>query len=238
MPLAGAIQSQYQVRRVDLPGYGGSEWVESGFSEQVTALARCLPPGGTLVGWSMGGLYAIELAHRFPGRFDRLVLVSSNPCFVARQDWLSAMPEGVFNEFANSLIDDWQVTIRRFIGLQVHGMPDAREMIREVSRLIVAGGAPAVRTLQFGLDLLLTSDLRSQLASLHLPVMAVLGRRDKLVPASLADELPRVSPEIRVECLHRSAHTPFLSHRQSFLELLNEFVESTPSGQIRDQEIV
>ena len=228
-PLLDPMAQRYRVSRVDLPGYGASANIDGDFDAQVEALAEAMD-GGTLVGWSMGGLYAIALAHRYPQKFTRLMLVGSNPCFVQREDWPSAMPSVVFNDFAGDLIADWQAAMRRFIGLQMHGADNARTLVREITALLLEGGEPRPGALESGLDLLLNADLRPLLETMEVPVLALLGRRDKLVPVQVAEHLPRVNPAIRVECLHQSAHAPFLSHQDVFLELFDEFVESSPAG--------
>jgi len=178
----------------------------------------------------MGGLFASRLARRYPQQFSRLVLVSSNPCFVQKPDWSCAVKREVFDEFAISLIENWQLTIKRFIGLQLHGISHAREMIRQVTRLLVQGGQPHVEALRMGLDLLLQHDARSELAEMEQPVLAILGARDKLVPRCLAQQIPLINSKIRVECLAQSAHAPFVSHAESITNLLREFIKPTPSG--------
>jgi pimeloyl-[acyl-carrier protein] methyl ester esterase len=229
-PLLDYLNADYEVFSVDLPGHGHSDMVDVDFDRQVEILAQQLPDG-MLLGWSMGGLYATALAKRYPARFSHLLLVSSNPCFVQQPDWPSAVPKQVFDEFSASLKGDWISTIKRFIGLQLHGAEQARQLIRHVTELLMEGGAPQPLALSRGLALLLNFDAREMLAQLHQPVMMVLGRRDTLVPVSLEQQINRVYPSIRVECFAHSAHIPFVSHPQQFADLLREFTQSTPSGQ-------
>ncbi len=228
-PLADAMGSSYRVNRIDLPGYGRSDPVSDDFATQVERLADAVPPG-TLLGWSMGGLYALSMALCYPERYPRLLLVAATPCFVEREDWPCAMRADYFHQFADALVADWSATIHRFIGLQMHGAEHARETMRQISVLVEQGGAPQASTLQFGLDLLLQTDLRPTLANLRVPALVVLGQRDRLVPASLAQYLSRLNPAIEVNCQARSAHAPFLSQQHRFIELFHEFVESTPVG--------
>jgi len=63
-------------------------------------LADTLKPG-VLVGWSLGGMLAVQLQRRFPERFSRVITIASNACFVARKDWPSAMPADTFRAFLN-----------------------------------------------------------------------------------------------------------------------------------------
>lgn len=229
-PLTQLLSTDFNVIRVDLPGHGQSEWIaQADFDEQVDAVAKVLPDSA-LVGWSLGGLYAQRLVKRYPQKFNKLVLVSCNPCFVQRDDWASAVEVAVFAEFSASLIDNWQSTIRRFLGLQMFGVDQARSLIRQISELLVKGGEPTPEAMQFGLELLLTADARSELAEIKVPVMEVLGKRDTLVPVKLAKQLPLINPSIRVECVARSAHAPFLSHPEKVAGLISEFAKSPTTG--------
>jgi pimeloyl-[acyl-carrier protein] methyl ester esterase len=228
-PILPLLARHFEVIRVDLPGHGRSDSAKQlDFDQQVEWLAD-LVPDSTLLGWSMGGLFAIRLASKYPQKFKNLVLVSSNPCFVQKTNWQCAVEREIFDEFALSLIDDWQATIKRFIGLQLHGISNARELIRQVSGLLVKGGRPEIDALSMGLDLLLKHDARAELAGIAQPVLTILGARDKLVPKCLADQIPLINPQIRVECLAQSAHAPFISHAESVVNLLREFIKSPSS---------
>ncbi len=231
-PLLPHLRERFRVEAVDLPGHGRTPWSEPGFEDQVDTLADALPDGW-LLGWSMGGLYALELAERHPGRFPGLLLVASNPCFVQRPGWSCAVAPAVFDAFADGLIADWQGTIRRFIGLQLQGDRGQRHLIRQVSDALRQGGAPDPRALRAGLDLLKQRDARAQLARLARRgrLHVLLGGLDRLVPPCLAEELPRIAPSIGVECWPRSAHAPFLSATDAFAAWIRRSVEPAPPGQ-------
>jgi len=225
-PLAEQLSGEFLITCADLPGHGQSVWSGDNFDRQVDELAAVLPDS-VLLGWSLGGLYALRLAKRYPQKFSKLILVSCNPCFVQRKDWATAVDASVFNEFSSSLIKDWQSTIRRFLGLQMHGTSEARSLIRQISQLLVKGGEPDPQAMQSGLDLLLKYDARQELKDVGIPLMEVLGQRDTLVPVKLAEQLALINPAIRVECLARSAHAPFLSHSDLFADLIREFIKSS-----------
>ncbi|MBC8209818.1 MAG: pimeloyl-ACP methyl ester esterase BioH [Gammaproteobacteria bacterium] len=224
-PLVPLLASQYEVIRVDLPGYGQSGWVkDADFDAQVEALAQVLPDSAVL-GWSMGGLYALRLSTLYPERFKKLMLLSCNPCFVQRKNWLTAVEAAVFSEFSKQLEGDFRATIRRFLGLQVRGSAQARQLIRKIAELLMQGGVPSSEAMKFGLELLLRHDAREELAAQEVPVLAILGQHDTLVPVTLAPQLHRVNPSIRVECLAHAAHAPFLSHTDKVADLISEFIK-------------
>lgn len=205
---------------VDLPGYGLSEWDASLlFEEQVELIASSLP-AGRLMGWSMGGLYALEMARQFPDQFHQLTLVCCNPCFVRRSDWDCAVDEAVFDAFGDDLNRGWKSTAKRFLSLQMHGNENARQLIRELLIRLETAGEPIAEALFFGLELLKQSDSRSVLTKLDLPIKVILGGRDVLVPHALAKEIVHINPQIQVESLATAAHAPFLSHTDQFLTML------------------
>mgnify|MGYP002640928165 FL=1 len=229
-PLTRQLAGEFSVTRADLPGHGRSGWSGlANFEDQLDTLAAVLPES-TLLGWSLGGLYALHLVSRYPQKFKKLILVSCNPCFVQRENWSTAVQASVFAEFSASLEDNWQATIRRFLGLQMLGVDSARSLIRQISELLLNGGEPDPSAMKFGLDLLLSHDARTVLQEIEVPVLEILGQRDTLVPVRLAAQLPLINPAIRVECLARSAHAPFLSHSDLFAELIREFVKPTTTG--------
>ena len=63
-PLCQALASRYSPLAPALPGYPRSRWPhEADFSRQIEAMAKDLPRAH-LLGWSLGGIYALELALR------------------------------------------------------------------------------------------------------------------------------------------------------------------------------
>ena len=219
-PLCNELAKNCEVVTVDLPGYGASSWNASiSFQDQVAMIASELPEG-ELLGWSMGGLYAVEMVRQSPGQFSRLVLVCCNPCFVRQNDWQCAVDWQVFDAFNQDLQRGWRNAIKRFLSLQMHGSDNARQLIRNLMERLQLGGEPNPEALQFGLDLLKQTDSRELLVALKLPIKLILGERDQLVPGSLAKEIIKVNPKIQVESLATAAHAPFLSHTAQFLAML------------------
>lgn len=219
-PLLGLLAGRREVITVDLPGYGQSPWNATlSFADQVALIAENIP-AGTLLGWSMGGLYATELARQNTGRFERLILMCSNPCFVRRSGWRFAIDESVFDAFAMSLEQGWVNTIQHFLSLQMLGNVNARCLIRDLIVKLKQAGEPDAEALKFGLGLLKAADTRPVLSQLQIPIDMIFGRRDALVPIAVAQQIHKVNAKIRVESLADAAHTPFLSHTAEIAALI------------------
>lgn len=203
-----------------LPGYPGSPWQEAGdFEAQLERMAAEMP-AGHLLGWSLGGIYAIELALRYPQKFSALTLVACNPCFVKQPGWCCAMAASVFEGFSAALEADWRHTLRRFLALQMRGESEARSLSRELWQQLLGAGQPGIPVLRFGLDLLKYHDARAALGEVRQPLKLILGERDLLVPIAIREQIADVAPEIQVESVAGAAHAPFLSHPTQVAALL------------------
>ncbi|MFT5665138.1 MAG: pimeloyl-[acyl-carrier protein] methyl ester esterase [Gammaproteobacteria bacterium] len=215
-----SLSHQLDVVAVDLPGYGQNQWDESLSFEDQAALISEQVPEGVLLGWSMGGLYAIEMARQDPGRFNRLILMCCNPCFVCRESWPLAVDESVFDDFSQSLQSGWRSTIKHFLSLQMLGNPNARQLVRNLMIKLEKAGEPDEDALRFGLDLLKSADARSALSQLKIPIDMIFGGLDALVPVNVAKEISKVNPRIQVELLLDAAHAPFLSHTAQIASMI------------------
>jgi pimeloyl-[acyl-carrier protein] methyl ester esterase len=214
-PLLPSLRGPWRPHAPPLPGYPASPWPAGlGFEREIEAMARDLPAGG-LLGWSLGGIYALELARREPQKFSPLTFVACNPCFVVRDDWSCAIAAQVLDEFGRELRDDWRRTLRRFLALQFRGEAGQRELARELWRRIAEAGRPDIAVLEYGLELLKNHDARPALAALAQPASLLLGERDRLVPVALGRQIAEIAPAIRVESIAGAAHAPFLSHPEA-----------------------
>ena len=216
--LVGSLRERFRVIRADLPGHGRSRdttWLDAG--ALIPALEAVLEPPARWIGWSLGGLLALQLAGRRPDWFDRVGLLGCNPCFVQRPDWPGVTPQ-VFEGFAAGLAHAPEVTWQRFLGLVARG-GNQREVLRGLRR--AAGeDMPRSDALAQGLELLAQTDARPTAAALAVPVHWLLGSADALVPAAVADALGDLAGPESVTRIDGAGHAPFLSHPEAFNEML------------------
>jgi pimeloyl-[acyl-carrier protein] methyl ester esterase len=222
MPL---LADRARVHAIDLPGHGHSRDVPAGsFDDTAEAIARLVPAGATLCGWSLGGLIAQHIARRHPGRVARLVLVGATPCFAARVDWPHAMAESTLESFAAGLVHAREATLARFVRLNALHGAHGREAIRAFTDRLSQRGAPGGMGLAATLEWLRTVDLRAGAPALTQPTLVLHGSRDVLAPVEAGRWLARHIPGARMVELADAAHLPFFTHREAFLAALEPFV--------------
>lgn len=211
----------------DLPGYGGTRAPRPYTPETLAdVLADTLAGPVALVGWSMGGMVALALAARHPGKVARLVLVGSSPAFVQRPDWSHGLDPAVLAGFADSLAWDYKATLLRFLSLQARGGDAAREVIGRLRETVFQRGEPDPATLAAGLELLRDVDLRPLAPAVACPTLVIHGGHDTLCPVAAGQWLAEQIPGAVLALHERAAHAPFLSHPQWFAEQVEAFLDA------------
>jgi pimeloyl-ACP methyl ester carboxylesterase len=219
---------------LDLPGFGASpmpEWpiTMAAYGRLVREFCEELGLGGaTLVGNSMGGLIATELALEAPDAFERLVLVSA---------------AGIINtwrpqERAVITAWGWRRIAPLFAdrGRQIVARPRLRSavfasIVRYPNRLgddilveQIANGLREADGFEPALADLIGTDFREGLSSIEMPTMIVWGLSDRVVPVAAAASYHRRIPHSRLEIFERTGHVPQLERPLRFNALLDEFL--------------
>ena len=234
------LAQHFQVHCVDLPGYGQSqekrkEGREKGncgpevspftLESVVDVLSAEFDTPINLCGWSLGGQIALHWAKRESEKIKRLVLVTSTPCFVEREDWLFGMPQHILQQFADDLEKNHAATLRRFLGLQMRGSEQEREVLAVLRERLFSRGEPDMDALRGGLAILRDADLRDVLPEITQPALVIAGERDKLSSPQASHYLAQKLSNARSVEIKGAAHAPFLSHRDEFVEQVKEFMK-------------
>ena len=97
-PLVDALAAHFECWLVDLPGHGRSDAFLPLERESVTEALLAQVPNAFWLGWSLGGLIALEAALRAPQRVRGLIEIASSPRFVRGPDWPFAVDAAVFTK--------------------------------------------------------------------------------------------------------------------------------------------
>ncbi|MBC8673740.1 alpha/beta fold hydrolase [Aeromonas hydrophila] len=216
-----ALASRYRVHLVDLPGFGNSPLAgEVAYSlpwlaEQVAAI---LPEQCHLLGWSLGGLVASQLA--LSHRATALPHHGGQPPVSWPVTSGRDRPQGT-DRFQPDAGGDFKQTIERFLAIQAMGSEHARDDIRQLRHWLAEQPAPQLAALEAGLGLLAEVDLRDELTPLSLPWLRVYGRLDSLVPKASIPCWTSVTQAAAVWCWKRPHTRPLFPIHNSSLKSLN-----------------
>lgn len=222
-PILPELEKLARVTCIDLPGHGKNSHLPLGLLETaVDQLAEHIPHDAIIMGWSLGGLIAQGLAHALPDKVSGLIQIASTPKFVANEHWQHGLAPDVLATFATNLQSDYQGTVKRFFALQFLGLKTDTRTVNALRERIMQQPA-SMQALEDGLNILATADFTHN--PVQQPTLWVLGRLDKLIPASLADALPEMGYK-HITLLQNAAHVPFVTHPEFFMEQIVVFLET------------
>uniref|UniRef100_A0A450TX94 Pimeloyl-[acyl-carrier protein] methyl ester esterase n=1 Tax=Candidatus Kentrum sp. FW TaxID=2126338 RepID=A0A450TX94_9GAMM len=221
------LKADYAFNAIDLPGFGQCPMPAGGYTLATLAesVVDAMPSPAVLMGWSLGGLVALEVARCYPERVMALVMVASGPRFTAADDWPHGVAPEVLGTFSETVIRDHKTALTRFLILQAGTTDSGRITVKKLKPLLFRYGTPDRKALEQGLVLLRETDLRHVLGSLRCPVLFILGGRDNFLSPTVETDLRWLCPGCQVSVIAGSAHAPFISHPVAFLQVLTSFIQ-------------
>jgi pimeloyl-ACP methyl ester carboxylesterase len=238
------LAQERRVIAMDLPGSGLTPEPEDeeisipGYGRCVNALCDELGLGKVhLVGNSMGGFIAAEVAIQFPERVARLVLVSA--AGLSSAETLQA-PILTFGRVATALATNTVAQYRKLA---------SRPITRHASLFLVArhprllkadlayegffkgAGKPGF---DGALRASLEYDFRDRLPEVKVPTLIVWGEKDSIIPVRDADEYERLIDDSRKVVMRDTGHIPMAERPTAFNDVLVEFLAE--SGRAEEKE--
>ena len=223
------LADHFAVTLIDLPGFGLSPALSEVKQQEVNqawlaALADVLPSETSLLGWSLGGLLAQQLAVRQPDRVKKLVCLASTPRFMQAEDWHYGISVPLMADFVKAVGLDSFALLNRFWKLQLQGGDGARQLMKHFVSQMQNRQLPSLQGLQQGLMLLRDLDLRNSLEQIAQPTLWLLGERDPLVPYAMTEQLVECQPSAQIAKIEGAAHVPFFSHPEQTAQAIVSFL--------------
>ena len=226
---------------LDLPGFGWSPLPRgaitiSSYGAMVEALMETLGiSAACLVGNSMGGFIAAEVAIRFPERVERLVLVSAAGLSVEelRNDRAQRLLERL--EFVVTAYAGWFASKSAFVARRVRLRRAAFSVVAAhpeklpgplVEENLRVSGKPGFVP---ALHALTTYPIRERLPEIACPTLIVWGARDHLVPVRDAHAFARLIPDSRKVIYPDTGHVAMLERPAAFNALVEAFAREAPN---------
>lgn len=227
--LMQSLAPSFRILAPDLRGHGRSD---PGPGYNLTDLAADLEDWlGTvnaeeiyLLGWSLGGLVALELAERLDPRVKKLILVSTTPCFVQRDSWTAGQPAAQVKALARQFRRDPCGALEGFFMQQFEGEDFDRKILHVLKNRTMDAGPSPTKDAGLGcLDTLSAVDVRDR-RWLSIPCLVLHGSCDTIIPADAGRYLAQHLPNAQWVELDRVGHVPFVSQPDACARVFKDFL--------------
>ncbi len=235
-----ALADDFSVLAPDLLGHGESAKPMGDYSLGAYAsglrdlLARLGIDSVTVVGHSLGGGVAMQLAYQHPELVDRLVLIGSGG--LGREvSWilrLLTLPgaEYLMPLFFPPMVVDGGNEVGKAMHDRGWTLPHFGEMWRAYASLSQAENRRAfVKTIRSVIDpggQTVNATDRLYLAA-AMPTLIVWGDQDGIIPVEHAYAAHEAIPHSRLEILEGCGHFPHVQEPEHLVEVIREFVSTT-----------
>jgi proline iminopeptidase len=191
-----------------------------------------------VMGWSHGGMVAMQFAFTYPDSLSKLILVDTSAYF---GEFLSDV-EATVQEFKNepwfekslaALKAEWAgeyQTDDDMARLWAEEMKfyfkqfDARAEAYHGRTKDLPVRVPPLKT--FNDKEAATMDLRPQLKNISTPTLVIVGRHDFITNVAMAEEMIKHIPKAQLEIFEDSGHFALVEEPEKFYRVIQEFVES------------
>jgi pimeloyl-[acyl-carrier protein] methyl ester esterase len=229
--LVRELAPRFRVITIDLPGHGRSDWDPRATTPAAQAwrVHETLAPltvRYALLGWSLGGQLALDLAAALPAGIERLALIATTPRFLAGPNWRCGTPRPLLARLAHRLHSEGERAVSDFLALQARGSAPhtAARVVAKLRAALTVHGAARPEALMSGLVRLRDGDLRPTLPSVRVPALVLAGQRDRIIRPAASRALAAALPRARYIEVAGAAHAPFLSHPVQFVRQLTGFL--------------
>lgn len=223
-PVAEPLAERFEVLLFDNRGIGGSAAPPGPYTaaELAADAVGVLDEAGVerahVLGTSLGGMVAQELALAWPERVDRLVLACTTP----GGPHALPMPEQTVMLMAEAPSLEPLVALRRFVeNALAPGAP--QELVERILAHRVRTAQPREAWLAqaaAGLGF----DACDRLAAIAAPTLVLHGDADAVVAVGNAELLAERIPGARVELFERAGHMFFWEQPERFVSVVTEFL--------------
>jgi pimeloyl-ACP methyl ester carboxylesterase len=179
-----------------------------------------------IIGWSLGGMLALEFASTYPELCTHLILISTTMDFVSndpeRRKSLVQLTlkhkTSIEEGSTKGLIGFYSSLLKEYIHF------DLPLEVPSLSHLLYASNNLSQNGLQEGLQFLQKNNSLNSCKIISTPTLIIHGENDGLIPFSHAERLHDAIKESQLICIKNSAHMLPFTHSEEVISSVQDFI--------------
>ncbi|NKB23739.1 MAG: hypothetical protein GKR87_05050 [Kiritimatiellae bacterium] len=193
--LCRLLSDIFNLKRVTSTDFFSAKGMEPIFSEY--------KDGCFVLGWSMGGMIAMESATQWPDTIKGLILINSTARFCSDKGYSFGLPGSHVRALRRSIKKDPEDTLIDHFTSVSSPHPVHVNILKDKAKQTLETG---VDTLCSGLAYLLKTDLRRTVKSIQQRTLILHGLKDVIVPSEAGTFLSKTIPISTIEYCENIGH--------------------------------
>ena len=213
---------------VDLPGMGGSTSISPYTLDNIAKEIKANVPikKCNILGWSLGGQVAMYLAIKMPEFVEKLILMSTTPCFVEKIDWPYGVNKQFFLNFEIEAKKNLNDTLMKFFLIQIIGINDSKKMMKFLKNEFIESRDENKSGMQSALNVLKKADLRNDVKKIDKLTLIITGNKDRLTSTKASVWLYETIKGATLKEIKGANHMPFISHKETMTASVKKFLQN------------
>lgn len=201
------------------------EYEESNFPDYVClehAFLECWAKANrkiTVLGWSMGGMLALELAFRHSDKIEQLLLLSTTAKFVKAADYTAGLDAAIVRNLERKLGRQQRSAQEGFYKL-MFSEQEGPYLTAYLENKAESFYQLDLESLKKGLLYLREKDLRSQLSSVKIPCQIIHGSADGICLPAAAEYLQANLPLAQTHYFEGAGHILFFTQAEALKKII------------------
>ena len=219
--VATALQPFGNVLRFDKRGHGLSDVVvdtrglDDYAMDIITLLEKLSIHKCTIIGLSIGGMIAQQIAHKTSSLVEKLVLCDTRFKIGTRQFWderIAAVKNGGLSSISSAVMQRW--FSEDFRNHEPYRVAGYRNMLERTPATGYISACEAIRD----------ADLTDIAKQIRIPVLCIVGAEDKSTTPEEVKSLSDLISGSRYEIIDRSGHIPCVDNPSALNKLIIDFI--------------
>jgi pimeloyl-[acyl-carrier protein] methyl ester esterase len=199
---------KYQIQLIDLCHFNADNFlpIQQGIDQHI------------IIGWSLGGLTALQLCNRYPHYFTHLILLASTPRFMQDSNWYGMSASQIKKQlaFANSDLTGYYETF-----FKLAAYPEKSSAVLETAKQHLH--APHETILTHLLENLFYHDMREPFTKLNLPIMQIIGEKDVVIRPEQSSQANTLVNHT-IHNIPKAGHLLPVTHPEQIAALIKDFI--------------
>jgi pimeloyl-ACP methyl ester carboxylesterase len=186
-------------------------------------VGRCrVPP--VIIGWSMGAIVALEACIKEPLNVAGIVGIAATAKFCAAEGYPFGLDSQIVRAVKIGLSKNPTEIMRGFLGdvASPYQLPNDL-MEKQIASSLAIG----IEALSHGLQYLNDTDLRESAGKLKIPLLAIHGKRDRIIPWQAGEYLGSLVPRGTFIPDDEGGHNLVLTHPDNIASHIRKFLKES-----------
>ena len=178
------------------------------------------------IGHSISSSIGVLAAVARPERFERLIMIAPNPCFINEPpDYVGGYERADIQELLD-LMERNMIGWANFFAPVAMKNADRPELAEDLRRRLSTGDPVVLK--QFA-KVVFGADVRSQLPALRVPTLIMQCSDDAVAPAAVGGYMAQHIPSATLTHMKATGHCPHMSYPEETIAVIREYLSAMPA---------